>query len=282
MMENHQITHVGNGEIYDGCLLSNLGSCGPHLPSKESQLVPLSSLNNDVCGHFSSLGVNGIPQDCFKHDITTEKGLICQRANLPNTVSDEQLICPKHRYSFGIYYHPSLLCLNPDHNIKRNKKISCRSVPTNFNNFLQKKYSCHLPVGYKLCTTCRKKTSAEIEHGKDDKDHAEEDTDCYFSLEDVTDSEYRSICYSKDSFNMTISSTDESVSPIKYQLRTPVEEASENTVKSLKRKFSQCISASTDFICDSLAPGQGEELKNLMLSDGNKKKVERLLQSFQV
>ena len=61
MMETHQITHVGNGEMYDGCLLSNLGSCGPHLPRKESQLVPLSSLNNDVCGHFSSLGVNGIP-----------------------------------------------------------------------------------------------------------------------------------------------------------------------------------------------------------------------------
>ena len=116
----------------------------------------------------------------------------------------------------------------------------------------------------------------EKEHGKDDKDHAEEDTDCYFSQEDVIDSEYRSICYLKDSFNMTISCIDESISPISYQLRTPIEEASENAVKSLKRKFSQCINVSTDFICDSLASGQGEELKNLLLSDRNKKESAKI------
>ena len=70
---------------------------------------------------------------------------------------------------------------------------------------------------------------------------------------------------------MAIFSIDESIGPIKYQLQIPVEETSENTIKSFKRKFSQCINASTDFICDSLAPGEGEEFKNLLLSDRNKK-----------
>ena len=154
----------------------------------------------------------------FEHEIITEKGLIFQRENLPNTVSDEQLICTKHRYNFGIYYLPSLLCPHSDQQHQEKQENVVVAGTHKLQYFLQKKYNCHLPVGFKLCTACRKKTSVEIEHGKDDKDHAEEDTDCYFSQEDVTDSEYRSICYSKDPFNMTISAIDESISLIKYQL----------------------------------------------------------------
>ena len=76
---------------------------------------------------------------------------------------------------------------------------------------------------------------------------------------------------SKDSFNATLSSIDEEISPIKFQLRTPVESASSSTVQKLKRKLSQCITASTEYICDALAPGQADELMKLLLSEDNQK-----------
>ena len=82
-------------------------------------------------------------------------------------------------------------------------------------------------------------------------------------------SQYSSL--SKDSFNATLSSIDEDIRPIKFQLRTPIESASSSTVQKLKRKLSQCITASTEYICDALVPGQADELMKLLLSEDNQK-----------
>ena len=49
------------------------------------------------------------------------------------------------------------------------------------------------------------------------------------------DSHYSSL--SKDSFNATLSSIDEEISPIKFPLRTPVESASSSTVQKQKENF---------------------------------------------
>ena len=97
----------------------------------------------------------------------------------------------------------------------------------------------------------------------------------YVEYEEEPDSEldvdynsnYSSV--SKNSFSVTLSSMDEEISPIKFQLRTPVESASAATVKKLKRKLSQCIIASTECICDALAPGQAEALKKMLCNDNN-------------
>ena len=194
-------------DVYAGCLLSNFGSCGPYLPRNEKELVPLKTLNNAVSDHFACLGIKALNQNCFKHDITAEKGLVCQRANLSKKVSEDGLICPKHRYTYGIYYRPSKLCLHPEHvSTKKNKKVNCHSVPTRFNNFLQNKYKCHLPVGFKLCTKCRNGTLAAMQNIDADEQAAKDDED--FNLH------YSSL--SKDSFNATLSSIDEEISPIKF------------------------------------------------------------------
>ena len=71
----------------------------------------------------------------------------------------------------------------------------------------------------------------------------------YVEYEEEPDSEldvdynsnYSSV--SKNSFDATLSSMDEEISPIKFQLQTPVESASAATVKKLKRKLSQYITA---------------------------------------
>ena len=80
-------------------------------------------------------------------------------------------------------------------------------------------------------------------------------------------SNYSSV--SKNSFNATLSSMDEEISPIKFQLHTPVESASAATVKKLTRKLSQCITASTEYICNALALGQAEALKTMLCNDNN-------------
>ena len=88
---------------------------------------------------------------------------VCQRVDLSKEVSDDELICPKHRYTYGIYYRPSRLCYHPDHKSTReNTKVNCHSVLTRFSDFLQSKYKCNLPVGFKLCTACRNATLATM------------------------------------------------------------------------------------------------------------------------
>ena len=101
---------ANDGSLCAACLLSHFGSCGPHLPRNGTELIPLKSLENDVQDHFSSLGIKAIQQSYFNHDITTEKGLVCQRADLSEEVSNDELICPKHRYTYGIYYRLSRRC----------------------------------------------------------------------------------------------------------------------------------------------------------------------------
>ena len=59
---------------------------------------------------------------------------------------------------------------------------------------------------------------------------------------------------------------DDSVSPIKFQLRTPIDGAAENTAKFLERKLNQCIEAVTDYFCEMLVPGQGSAVKRSLLA----------------
>ena len=153
------------------------------------------------------------------------------KADLSKEVSDDELICPKHRYTYGIYYRPSRLCHHPDHKSKRrNKKIYCRSVLTRFNDFLQSKYKCNLPVGFKLCTACRNATLAAMQSSDVVEHYVEYEEEPDSELDVDYNSNYSSV--SKNSFNATLSSMDEEISPIKFQLRTPVESVSAATVKS--------------------------------------------------
>ena len=71
--------------LYARCLPSSFGSCGSHLPRNEKELASLKSLNN-VSDHFAPLGIKALNQNCFQHDISTEKGLVCQRAYLSNSL----------------------------------------------------------------------------------------------------------------------------------------------------------------------------------------------------
>ena len=54
--------------------------------------------------------------------------------------------------------------------------------------------------------------------------------------------------------NGTIQSFTDSVSPVKFQLRSPVDDITENTAKKLKRKLNQCMEAAAEYFCKMLAP----------------------------
>ena len=150
---------------------------------------------------------------------------------------------------------------------EKNKKVNCCSVLTRFNDFLQSKYKCNLPVGFKLCTACRNATLATMQSSDVVEHYVEYEEEPDSELDVDYNSNYSSV--SKNSCNATLSSVHEEISPIKFQLRTPVESARAATVKKLKRKLSQCVTASTKYICDALAPGQTEALKKMLCNDNN-------------
>ena len=120
--------------------------------------------------------------------------------------------------------------------IRKNKKVNCRSVSTRFNDFLQSKYKCNLTVGFKLCTACTNATLATIQSSDVVEHYVEYEKDPDSELDVDYNSNYSSV--SKNLFNATLSSMDEEISPIKFQLRTSVESSSAATVKKLKRKQS--------------------------------------------
>ena len=59
---------------------------------------------------------------------------------------------------------------------------------------------------------------------------------------------------------------DDSVNPIEFQLRTPIDETAEDATRFLKRKLNQCIEAVIDYFCELLAPGQGSAVKKSSLA----------------
>ena len=127
---------------------------------------------------------------------------------------------------------------------EKNKKVNCRSVLTRFNDFLQSKYKCNLPVGFKLCTVCTHATLAAMQSSDVVEHYVEYEEEPDSELDVGYNSNYSSV--SKNSFNATLSSMDEEISPIKFQFPIPVESASAATVKKLKRTLSR--TASTEYL----------------------------------
>ena len=85
------------------------------------------------------------------------------------------------------------------------------------------------------------------------------------SFEEMEDPSFSGSVSSLPDVNETIQSFTDSVSPVKFQLRSPVDDITENTAKKLKRKLNQCMEAAAEYFCEMLAPGQGDDIKKRFL-----------------
>ena len=91
-------------------------------------------------------------------------------------------------------------------------------------NQLRSKFKVHFPVGGQLCTTCRNidERKLSVDH-VDDAGHQEEADDSFQSAPSVSD------------LNSSIKDIAPTISPFKYQLRSPVEDVALSTQRYLKR-----------------------------------------------
>jgi len=58
-------------------------------------------------------------------------------------------------------------------------------------------------------------------------------------------------------FNTILQSISSDLPPMKYQVRQNVENLSHRTVQDLKRQYDVILAATSSFICEGMAPGQG-------------------------
>ena len=138
-------------------------------------------------------------------------------------------------------------------------------------NQLRSKFKVHFPVGGQLCTTCRniEERKLSVDH-VDDAGHQEEADDSFQSAPSVSD------------LNSSIKDIAPTISPFKYQLRSPVEDVALSTQRYLKRKIDSCVQAVTDYLCESIATGQGQEIKKRLIeSTQEDKQLSSLKEAYQ-
>ena len=90
-----------------------------------SQLVEFLKCQDNASSHLTSLGFsNGVINQCPN---ATKKWLILSRLKL-NFIPEEALICPKHRFKFGVGWQPASSCQYPGHKATTKKLVNPRKI----------------------------------------------------------------------------------------------------------------------------------------------------------
>ena len=199
----------------------------------------LSKLKN-VSTSIKALNVRLTSSVLSENCVLRECGLIAHRAHIQQSdVSGNAKICPRHRYLLGKDYKPGRGCKHEDHvsGLRGKKKeVVC---PASFAlvEISQKRSRIPIVIGDCLCTVCRNK----LKKNKDDEESDSELADPSFSVTPGA------TVATLPEANESIQRLCEYVSPVEYQLRTPVAEMSSSTKRKMKRKLEKCINAATDF-----------------------------------
>ena len=282
---------------FSRCVFSHTGKCGPfHRKRVENPvgLTALCNLDHKLNQHAEELGVD--------LSFFSERSLIMNRAHIvSDNFAPTSLICPYHRYTYGIFWRPSTVCQLPYHehqSAKATRTFSyqlCEMV-TKMERFRDKNF-CY-SVGQPVCRNCIEKftdnsleKTDRIDINKVQDDHLENvpraaklrAKDEIKKLTATTPGSQREVISSQTSATSSVSmfedelslyelntillSISSDLSPMKYQVRQNVENLSHRTVQELKRQYDAILAATSSFICEGMAPGQGETLK--MIFDQN-------------
>lgn len=220
-----------------------------------------------------------------------ERSLIMNRMGVPDICEDNVMICPYHRYSFGVFWRPSSVCQSPYHTGKKPKANRCLPAHLHTKLLEQEMFNGNkrfeFPVGQRVFARCSTKiksihTSKSLELSsinqfelkyrpskvQAQRQIQELSLSC-FESESVSDSSDLSNsmmiqAMSLDEINKLLLSISNKIKPFTYQVRQSVESLSSVTIRQLKRDYRNIIEQFSSFICESMAPDQAEHLHQLL------------------
>ena len=265
------------------CVFHNRGDCNVFHSKKGNicqRVVPLSSLDEQVEEHGQDVSTE-LPG-------FTERSLVMNRMCVPDVCDDGDVICPYHRYAFGIFWRPSLLCQSPYHGHAK-PKATHSVCPGKANKLIQDQHfkgnqDFKFPIGQKVCARCAARI--RVEHGEKPseqpvtgisqleprvsklraKEHINEISlsDVYFHSQSHSESESESSSQSSasSSHSMFIESTalsdvnnvlnalSNDIRPLIYQIRQPIDKLSIITIRELKRQYTFVMKGAAEFISE--------------------------------
>lgn len=268
---------------FSSCVFNRRGKCNVFWDKKgdlSRGLVPLSTIDGSVNQHAMDLGI----------DLSSfnERSLIMNRMGVSDICEDNDMICPYHRYAFGIFWRPSSVCQAPYHVDKKPKASRCLP-PELYKKLLDQEIfngnnSFQFPVGEGVCVRCSMKIKAiftlsesssidryelpprvsKIEAMKQLQEVSMSDDDLHSDSGSTHSSNIMMIqAMPLDEINQLLSAVLKNIQPFTYQIRQSIETISSITVRELKRDYGNKMEKFSSFICECMAPGQGEQLRQL-------------------
>lgn len=247
---------------YTACIFySEESNCGEHIKKRKIGVFNIQDLDASVNEWLVKEGIKNIDKNVSECDLISSR---CGRQ-----LQENDNICAFHRYNYGLYWRAPYECQHPFHEkihlLKKKKcsnvRVSSWKVYKNICNIFPDKY---FPIGGVLCNTHRKNP----ETGKNNGDESAEVIDEYnpsknlLVLEENRDEGRRMLQEITTTFAPNMS-------PIKFQITSPVEELSSKTISYAKKKYKEAVKEFKRTFCESLAPLQGEELARLLSSDNS-------------
>lgn len=287
-------------EIYKQCQFYDDKKCGLY-QSFSKELSLLCELNEPV-------KLKGVKK------IYTESELITNRCTFLNMIVDpNKLICPKHRYSFGIYWFHGNSCQYPEHSGTRKPRdpISWKS----FSKIIEKYPD--FPILGGLCQECLKSINFNesevlpdifVQPGSSESELAVLNATTSSQSDVTLIPSVASLLSSTTSLGSTTSGSlfevpkrlliDEDVKrskwdnlkqlcslvgiePPRYQLIKSIEEEDKN-MWLFKKIFNQLHTAVTDLYCDATAPGQETDMKEFLMKKTNQDLDEKEMNELQL
>ena len=254
-----------SGINYKLCCLynSDYGKCGPFLRNRieKEGLVSPRELGSCTESHFQQLQLIQVVLSDFKW---SERDLIESR--IRRSLHDSEVICEYHRNSLGISWKQPTRCLHNDHEKPNRGKKSPATSPAPFAlvNSMNKRKPFSFIVGGRLCYKHRLEEYNSIGATPVTEPFVPDD------VVDASDEYVPPVPYIPPSVEASASESHAKltqilqISPGFRIKKTPISKLASNTRRGIKRKFKQANQEFNRRFAESIAPGQGEELLQLV------------------
>lgn len=243
------------------CVFHNKGDCGDHTAARKSGLYEISSLQLSVNKQLEKIRF-------YPEQNVSEVQLISNRSE-QDISNVKGMICAFHRFKYGTFWQPSRRCAHPDHIVHPAKKketvrMASWKVYLHWNMIFPS-----FPMGGMLCSKHR---VIDVNQGAEigNENHSEETADpdyqpptgslCMNEIE-------RDQC--KQQMRTFTETAAPDMSPLKFQIISPVSKLSKSSIYYAKRKYKEAKTNFKKKFCENFAPQQGKELKIVLSSSSS-------------
>ena len=234
-----------NHSDYAKCIcFKETGNCGLNRKRKKSDVACFSELDQTVDVKICNREV-------------TEKQLIESRAK--RQFQESNFVCAFHRYSFGIDWRAPQCCQHPLHERTSSKKSKLVVKPAYWPVYqsIEKQFLNEFPIGGAICTKHRLAEQNKVLTGNYDMN---------VQYEEYIPPPTSSMNTSKEElYSFFELSTD--ISPVKFQIVSPLESYSKSPMKYVKKKWRQAKKSFKLKYCEMVAPGQADKLAQIIPSE---------------